>query len=115
MLSQKHMKDSERTYVKLVNERGGLAHRVAGSGCGKYAICDVITVENKEVFAVEIKSTKEVKLRLSKKEVERLHDMQRVVANNKPFKAKLAIHFKRRGWKEIDITKQKISSKYELN
>ena len=114
MISQKHIKDSERKYANMINERGGFAQRIAGSGCGKYGAADVMTVQKGNTYAVEIKSTKETKLRLSPLEITRLEELQTVAIKNPPLKAKLAIHYKRRGWVEHDITNTPINSTYEL-
>lgn len=114
MISQKHIKDSERKYANMINERGGFAQRIAGSGCGKYGAADVMTVQKGNTYAVEIKSTKESKLRLTPLEITRLQELQLIANKNPPLRAKLAIHFKRRGWIEYDITNTPINSTYEL-
>ena len=112
MRSQKHIKDSEHKYVNIVNERGDFAQRIAGSGCGKYGVCDCISVEKGQTFAVEIKSTQAEILRLSKIEVIRLIELKDIALKHKIY-AKLVIHFKRRGWQEIDITNSIIKNKYQ--
>ena len=114
MRSQKHIKDSERTYVKLVNQRGSFAQRIAGSGCGRFGVCDVITHEKGQTYAVEIKSTKEEVLRLSTKEMERLEELKSVVKQQENLQTKLVIHYKRRGWREHNITNTPISRSYRL-
>lgn len=106
MRSQKHMKDSERKYVKLVVERGGIAHRVAGSGCGKNSICDVITTEKGTTYAVEIKSTEKNKITLTAKEISNINKMIKEAKKHPPLKTKLAIHWKRRGWQEINLNER---------
>jgi Holliday junction resolvase len=113
MRSQKHIKDSERKYVAIVNERGGFAQRIAGSGCGKYGVCDVMSVENGQTYAVEVKSTQAKVLKLTSLEVERLKELQSIARRNLPLKAKLVIHWKRRGWQEI-ILDQDIGDLFPL-
>lgn len=103
MLSQKHLKDSERKYVNLVNEQYGFAQRVAGSGCGKWGVCDVVEVRDGQVYLVEIKSTVSDKLNLTQQEVINIEKMLDAVRENQPLKAKLVIHWKRRGWQEIEL------------
>lgn len=98
MISQKHIKDSERKYVKMMNESGHFAQRIAGSGCGKYSVCDIITVMDCKVFLTEVKATKNDVLVLDKKSIERLREMVEAANAHSPLRPMLAIHWKRHRW-----------------
>jgi len=102
MISQKHIKDSERKYVKIVN-CSGFAQRIAGSGCGKYSVCDVISVEDGQVYLDEVKSTSQEKLIVDTKMKEQLQKMIDTARSNPPVKPRLVIHWKRRGWQIINL------------
>lgn len=107
MRSQKHAKDSERKFVnKVFEENLGFAQRIAGSGCGKYGVCDVIHAQNGEVFLVEVKSTEKEVLKLSAQEIINIEKMINQAEKNPPLKAKLVIHWKRRGWQEVILNKE---------
>ena len=102
MISQKHIKDSERKFVTYMNESGHFAQRIAGSGCGKYSCCDVISIIDNQVYLTEIKSTSADKLQITSKMQQQLQKMIDVAKQHPPLKAMLAIHWKRRGW-EIKV------------
>ena len=51
----------EREYLDMVTSQGMIAHRVAGSGRGEDAICDIIAVDlTGEAHFIEVKSRKKV-------------------------------------------------------
>lgn len=103
MISQKHIKDSERKYVKIMCDSGHFANRIAGSGCGPYSVCDLIMVQREEVYLTEVKSTSAKKLRLTKEDISQIKHMIRTSVENPPLKAMLVIHWKRRGWQQIKL------------
>jgi len=103
MISAKHIKDSERKYVKYVNDKGGIAQRIAGSGCGKYSVCDVICLEDGYVFLDEVKSTKSDKLVITKDMRRQLEKLIDIALANPQVKARLVIHWKRRGFWQIEL------------
>jgi Holliday junction resolvase len=102
MMSQKHIKDSERKYVKIVNG-SGFAQRIAGSGCGQFGVCDVISVEDGQVYLDEVKSTSQEKLIVDSKMKEQLGKLIETARLNPPVKPRLVIHWKRRGWQIINL------------
>jgi len=104
MISQKHIKDSERKYVELQNSIG-FAQRIAGSGCGRFGVCDVISVEKGIVYMDELKSTREVALSINTKMKEQLQKLIDTAKANPPVKPRLVIHWKRRGWEKIILDK----------
>ena len=103
MISQKHIKDSERKYVNIMCESRNFAQRIAGSGCGKYSVCDLIVVQKGEVYLTEVKSTSAKELRLTKDDIAQIKHMVRRSLENPPLKAMLVIHWKRRGWQQIQL------------
>ena len=109
MISQKHIKDSERKFVTMMNEKGHFAQRIAGSGCGPYSVCDVVTVMNGEVFLTEVKSCKADKLPMTPETKQQLNRMIEAAQKHPPLKAMLAIHWKRRGWEMRDLDKMKLN------
>mgnify|MGYP002725643519 FL=1 len=102
MRSQKHIKDSERKYVNIVN-CSGFAQRIAGSGCGRFGVCDVISVEDGQVYLDEVKSTSQEKLTVDTKMKEQLQKLIDTARLNPPVKPRLVIHWKRRGWQIINL------------
>lgn len=54
----------ERDFCNLMKEEGYHTERVAASGRRKHSVCDLILFSKKEVFMVEVKSTKEAKFRV---------------------------------------------------
>jgi Holliday junction resolvase len=102
MISQKHIKDSERKYVKIVN-CSGFAQRIAGSGCSQYGVCDVISCEDGQVYLDEVKSTSQEKLIVDSKMKEQLEKLIETARLNPPLKPRLVIHWKRRGWQIVNL------------
>ncbi len=48
----------ERELLRILQEQGFVVHRVAGSGVGEKAICDLVAVKEGKVFFYECKSRK---------------------------------------------------------
>ena len=48
----------ERELLKILEGQGFVVHRVAGSGVGEKAICDLVAVKEGKVFFYECKSRK---------------------------------------------------------
>ncbi len=48
----------ERELLRILEEKGFVVHRVAGSGVGEKAICDLVAVREGKVFFYECKSRK---------------------------------------------------------
>ncbi len=97
-----HNKQFENYYCHLCRERGQFAVRVAGSGASEGACCDVILLDER-AYLVEVKTTKEPIFKLTnvvKQQLTFLRE-QALRVNAVPL---LAIRFKNRGWREINIS-----------
>ena len=117
MISAKHSRDPERKFVNMMNEKGHFAQRIAGSGCGRYSCCDVITVIKGDVYLTEIKGVTGNELKITANIREQLETMITAAQKHQPLKAMLAVNWKRRGWQIIvldDITNLSTIS-YESN
>lgn len=105
MRSQKHITDYERAWCKERNAMGFIAHRVAGSGQMQGAVCDTISVENKQLYFNELKSTQEGKLSLTPKEISNIQLLIETARKNPPVIPRLVIKWKRRGYQNIILDK----------
>lgn len=118
MKSQKHMKDSERTFVRLINQ-SAFCQRIAGSGCGEFGVCDTISIENNEVYLNEIKSTASDKIVIDMRMKLQLEKLIQSANKNPPAIPRLVIHWKRRGWQTIVLNQMPkspiIYNKQEIN
>ena len=84
---------------KLVKE-GFIVHRIAGSGRGEDAICDLIAVKNGETHFFEVKSRK--KVYYSSDNREQLENLVRV-ASSCGARAKLAVKLNYKEWQLFDL------------
>lgn len=55
----------ERDFCNMMKEKGYHTERVAASGRRQYSVCDAVLFSKKEVFLVEVKSTREVVYRMT--------------------------------------------------
>jgi Holliday junction resolvase len=117
LISQKHIKDSERKFVNLMNEGKFFAQRVAGSGCGKYSVCDVVSVMGGQVFLTEVKSRSDDMLPLDKTTKSQIELTITKARENPPLRPLLVIHWKKRGWemKHLDIEDVLSSSRIKFD
>ncbi|MBU3904882.1 MAG: hypothetical protein KJ906_01895 [Nanoarchaeota archaeon] len=91
----------EREYLDMVVEQGMVAHRVAGSGRGEDAICDIIAVSSTgEAHFIEVKSRK--KVFYTKQHLDQLNDMIEAAkkCNAKPV---LAVKINYKPWVILDL------------
>ena len=97
----------ERELLELLSKQGYVVHRVAGSGLGQEAICDLIAVKDGQVQFIECKSRK--KVYYSKNNLEQLLCM---IQSAKSCKARpiLAVKINYKKWQIIDI-EEKIPEK----
>ena len=100
-----HNKQYEREFANLMCSQGHHCERIAGSGSAKEAVCDCILLMDKKCFLVEVKSTKDKKFYVRSHIRLQLEQMQ-AVALRQGVNSLLAIKFKHRGWKQIDISEQ---------
>jgi Holliday junction resolvase len=93
----------ERELLEKLVKEGFVVHRVAGSGLGQDAICDLVAVKNGEVWFVECKSRKKVYYSKDNKE-----QLKGLVKAAKSCKAKpiLAVKINYKEWYITDIEKE---------
>lgn len=75
---------------------------MAGSGSRQEAICDVVLFKNEKVYLVEVKSTRAKKYYPSSRP-EQFAKLRTVALAHHTIPL-LAVKFKNREWKEIDLT-----------
>ena len=99
-----HNKSFENIYCKWKRDQGHLAMRIAGSGSSTGAFCDCIVIQDGQTALVEVKACKGKVLYITTAVYKQLATLQEVC---KKYIAKpvLAIRFKNRGWREVELTK----------
>ena len=93
----------ERELLNKLVKEGFVVHRVAGSGLGQDAICDLVAVKNGEIWFVECKSRK--KVYYSKDNMEQLRSLVKAAKSCKA-KPILAVKINYKEWHIIDIEKE---------
>ena len=93
----------ERELLEKLVKDGFIVHRVAGSGLGQDAICDLVAVKNGKVWFVECKSRK--KVYYSKDNNEQLESLVRAAKSCKA-KPILAVKLNYKEWQIFDIEKE---------
>ena len=91
----------ERQYVDIKCGEGFHCERVAGSGRKKQSVADCILFRD-NVCLVEVKATKDEVFRVTARTRRQLERMV-TVCHRHGLQPLLAIRFKRRGWKEVDL------------
>ncbi|MCF7859926.1 MAG: hypothetical protein K9N07_11495 [Candidatus Cloacimonetes bacterium] len=92
----------ENEFLNLQVSKGWHCERVAGSGLGQHAVCDLVLFREGKVYLVEIKATKEPKFYFRahiKKQLDRMVE----VAKKSNVGAILAVKYKYRGWEEQEL------------
>ncbi|MBU5575439.1 MAG: Holliday junction resolvase Hjc [Candidatus Aenigmatarchaeota archaeon] len=93
----------ERELLSLFSKNGFVVHRVAGSGKGEDAICDLIAIDkNGKVSLIEVKSRKNVYY--TKDDISQLNELINYAkkCNSKPI---LAVKLNYKDWQFFDLTK----------
>jgi len=93
----------ERELLEFLTKQGFVVHRVAGSGLGQEAICDLVAVKDGEVQFVECKSR--IKAYYSKFNSEQLNELVRI-ANSCKAKPILAVKLNYKEWQIFDLNKR---------
>jgi len=93
----------ERELLEKLVKEGFVVHRVAGSGLGQEAICDLIAVKKGEVWFIECKSRK--KVYYSRDNLEQLKGLVKVAMFCKA-KPILAVKLNYKDWQIINISKE---------
>jgi Holliday junction resolvase len=90
----------ERELLEFLSKQGFVVHRVAGSGLGEDAICDLVAVKDGQIQFIECKSR--IKTYYSKSNLEQLNELLRV-ANSCKAKPVLAVKLNYKEWKIFDL------------
>ena len=90
----------ERELLEFLAKQGFVVHRVAGSGLGEEAICDLVAVRDGQIQFVECKSR--IKAYYSKSNLEQLKELIKV-ANSCKAKPILAVKLNYKEWKIFDL------------
>ena len=93
----------ERELLDKLNREGFVAHRIAGSGKGEDAICDLIAVKNGKTYFFEVKSRK--KIFYTKSHRKQLEDLVEV-AKTCGAKPQLAVKLNYKDWQFFDLSKK---------
>jgi len=92
----------ENEYLNKQIALGWHCERVAGSGLGQHAVCDLVLFREGRVYLVEVKATREPKFYLRAKVKEQLARMT-AVARKSNVGALLVVKYKYRGWVEEEL------------
>jgi len=98
----------ERQLLEKLNKEGFVAHRIAGSGVGVDAICDLIAIKNGVPHFIEVKSRK--KVYYPKEHTEQLKGMMDAAAGCGA-KAMLAVKLNYKDWQFFDLHEEGIPVK----
>lgn len=93
----------ERELLDFMTKKGFVVHRVAGSGLGEEAICDLVAVKSGKVQFVECKSRK--KVYYTKSNLEQFSKLIRAASKCKA-KPVLAVKLNYKEWKFFDLNKK---------
>lgn len=91
----------EREFLEKLTKDGFVAHRIAGSGKGEDAICDLIAIKEGIPHFVEVKSRK--KVFYTKEHLPQLEAMKKAALECKA-KPMLAVKLNYKEWQVFDIT-----------
>ena len=98
----------ERELLEILAEQGHLCHRIAGSGKGETAICDIIAIKDGIPHLFEVKSRKKVYYpKDDHGQLNNLIDVSKKVGA----KAILAVKINFRDWQYFDLHEQGIPEK----
>jgi len=93
----------ERELLEFLANQGFVVHRVAGSGLGEDAICDLVAVKNGEVQFIECKSRK--KTYYSKFNSDQLKELIKI-SNSCKAKPVLAVKLNYKEWQVFDLNEK---------
>jgi len=98
----------ERELLEFMSKKGHLCHRIAGSGVGETAICDIIAIKDGIPHLIEVKSRK--KVYYPKENHPQLKELIRV-AGEAGAKPMLAVKINYKDWQFFDLHKEGIPEK----
>jgi len=90
-------KKYERELVELLKKYGWHSRRIPAS------LLDVIATKNDRIAVFEVKFTKEEKIKILKEQVANLYDWLSFFSYYPKKEAIIAVKFKRKGWKFINV------------
>jgi len=93
----------ERELLDFLTKQGFVVHRVAGSGLGEDAICDLVAVKDGEVQFVECKSRK--KAYYTKFNLDQLNELVKI-SNSCKAKPVLAVKINYKEWQVFDLNER---------
>jgi len=93
----------ERELLGFLTKKGFVVHRVAGSGLGEEAICDLVAVKDGEIQFIECKSRKSVYY--SKFNSEQLKELIKI-SNSCKAKPILAVKLNYKDWQFFDLNSE---------
>ena len=92
----------ERELLSFLTSKGFVVHRVAGSGLGEEAICDLVAVKDGEAQFIECKSRK--KVYYTKQNMDQLNQLIKI-SNSCKAKPVLAVKLNYKDWKIFDLNR----------
>lgn len=98
----------ERELLDILTNQGHLCHRIAGSGKGETAICDIIAIKDGIPHLFEVKSRK--KVYYPKDDHDQLNNLIQV-SKKVGAKAILAVKINFKDWQYFDLHTQGIPGK----
>ena len=98
----------ERELLEKLSNEGYLCHRIAGSGVGETAICDLIAIKAGVPHLIEVKSRK--KVYYPSAHTEQLSELIRV-ARSVQAKPMLAVKINYKDWQFFDLHEKDIPKK----
>jgi len=98
----------ERELLMKMSAEGFLCHRIAGSGVGETAICDIIAIKDGVPHLIEVKSRK--KVYYPKENHPQLNELMRA-AKQVGAKPLLAVKLNYKEWQFFDLHKEGIPAK----
>ena len=93
----------EREFLEKLSKEGYIVHRIAGSGHGENAICDLIAVKDGKVSFVECKSRK--RIYYPSNDIEQLQELVKIAKQAKA-KPVLAVKLNYKDWQMFDISRK---------
>ena len=98
----------ERELLEKMSKEGYLCHRIAGSGVGETAICDIIAIKDGKAHLIEVKSRK--KVYYPKEHHPQLNELIKA-AKGAGAKAILAVKLNYKDWQFFDLHERGLPEK----
>ncbi len=92
----------EREFLGFLAKKGFVVHRIAGSGKGEDAICDLVAVKNGKTYFIEVKSRK--KIYYTKGNLDQLENLVNI-SKKCGARPVLAVKINYKKWQRFDLAK----------